>query len=574
VRWSQSFIPTLKETPADAEIPSHQLLLRAGLVRKLHSGVFTFLPLGLRALRKVERIVREEMDRAGATEILMPALHPAELWQRTGRYETMKDVVFKIKDRKDSAWLLGPTHEEVVTDLAAREISSYKQLPVNFYQVQTKFRDEIRPRFGLMRAREFVMKDAYSFDATWEGLDRSYQAMYDAYVRIFHRCGLRVKVVEADTGAMGGNQSHEFMVLTEAGEDGVVECGSCAYAANLEKAVHRPLPPPAGGGGPLAHIPTPGQRTIEEVGRFLDLPHRRLLKTLVYVADGKPVVFVLAGDRELNEVKARAATGAAEIRPADDRVIAEVAQGAPAGYLGPIGVTARVIVDAGLRGLVDGVTGANRLDTHIGPVDLARDVPQAEYLDLASVKPGDICAQCGGTLDLKRGVEVGHVFKLGTKYSTALGANFLDADGKSQVAIMGCYGIGVSRTLQAVLEQSHDAQGLRWPVSVAPFEVNLVQLSPGDPAAVKVAEELYAALRGHGVDVLYDDRDERPGFKFKDADLIGLPLRVNVGGKSLARGVVELKARADGALREVPLAEAATAVVAQIEAWRAALQPE
>ena len=572
MRWTQSFIPTLKETPADAEIPSHKLMLRAGLARKLHSGVFTFLPLGLRALRKVERIVREEMDRAGATEILMPALHPAELWQRTGRYATMKDVVFKIKDRKDTDWLLGPTHEEVVTDLAAREINSYKQLPVNFYQIQTKFRDEIRPRFGLMRAREFIMKDAYSFDATWEGLDRSYQAMYDAYVRIFQRCGLRVKVVEADTGAMGGNQSHEFMVLTDAGEDGVVECGSCSYAANLEKAEHQPRPVETTGGGPLADIPTPGQRTIEEVGRFLNKPHSQLLKTLVYVADGKPVVFVIAGDRELNEVKIKKASGAAEIHMADDRTIAAVSNGAEAGFLGPIGMQARIIIDLGLRGTVNGITGGNRADTHIGPVDLARDVPKAEYADLTSVKAGDVCPKCGGALDIKRGVEVGHVFKLGTKYSTALEAKFLDTNGKSQVAIMGCYGIGVSRTLQAVMEQSHDANGLKWPISIAPFEVAILQLSPGDPAAVQAAEEIYGALRAHGVDVLFDDRDERPGFKFKDADLIGLPIRLNVGGKSLARGVAELKLRSDGSMTEVPLADAVATVLAKVNEMRAALE--
>jgi prolyl-tRNA synthetase len=573
VRWSQTFIPTLKEVPQDAEIPSHQLLLRAGLMRKLHSGLFTFLPLGLRALRKVSQIIREEMDRAGAIEILMPALHPQELWERTGRLTTMKDVMFTFKDRADRPLLLGPTHEEVVTDLAAREISSYRQLPVNFYQIQTKFRDEIRPRFGLMRAKEFVMKDAYSFDTDWDGASRSYQAMYDAYVRIFKRCGLVTKPVEADTGAMGGNQSHEFMVITDAGEDGLVECDACSYAANLERAegvsTHVYAAPAAL--LPVEKIATPTQRTIQEVADFLKADPKNLLKTLVYEADGALVAVVLPGDREVNEIKLRKALGANAVALAADHQVRALT-GATPGFVGPVGLTGvKIVCDRTAKGLQDGVTGANEDGHHIVHVSLERDVKVDLFADIAMAREGDRCPSCGGTLRVKRGVEVGHVFKLGTKYSEALGATFLDEAGQSQVAIMGCYGIGVSRTLQAVVEQSHDKDGIRWPVSIAPFQVHAVLLTPQDAASREAGDRAVAALEALGVEVLYDDRDERPGFKFKDADLIGLPIRLTIGGKSLARGVAEVKIRGVDGIQEVPVAEAPARVAELVREQLAAL---
>ncbi len=573
MRWSQTFIPTLKEVPQDAEIPSHQLLLRAGLMRKLHSGLFTFLPLGLRALRKVSQIIREEMDRAGAMEILMPALHPQELWELTGRLTSMKDVMFTFKDRADRPLLLGPTHEEVVTDLAAREISSYRQLPVNFYQIQTKFRDEIRPRFGLMRAKEFIMKDAYSFDTDWDGASRSYQAMYDAYVRIFKRCGLVTKPVEADTGAMGGNQSHEFMVITDAGEDGLVECDSCSYAANLERAegisTHVYATPATL--LPVEKIATPTQRTIQEVADFLKADPKNLLKTLVYEADGALVAVVLPGDREVNEIKLRKALGASAVALAADHQVRALT-GATPGFVGPVGLSGvKIVCDRTAQGLQDGVTGANEDGHHIIHVSLERDVKVDLFADIAMAKEGDRCPVCGGTLRVKRGVEVGHVFKLGTKYSEALGATFLDEAGQTQTAIMGCYGIGVSRTLQAVVEQSHDKDGIRWPVSIAPFQVHAVLLTPQDAASREAGDRAVAALEGLGVEVLYDDRDERPGFKFKDADLLGMPLRLTIGGKSLARGVAEVKIRGVEGIQEVPVAEAPARVAELVREQLAAL---
>ncbi len=571
MRWTNQWVPTLRETPLEAEIPSHQLLLRAGLIRRLGAGLYSFLPLGVRALRKVERIVREEMDRAGALEMLMPAMQPRELWEKTDRVSAMGPVMFQLEDRQQRPIVLGPTHEEVVT-FHASEINSYRQLPRTFYQIQTKFRDEIRPRFGLMRAKEFIMKDAYSFDADAAGLDASYQAMYEAYVRIFRRCGLRTKPVEADTGAIGGTSSHEFMVLTDAGEDGIVECEACAYAANLERAESRAPEAPAAAAAcpPPAAVPTPGARTIEEVSAFLKVEPARLIKTLIYVADGKPVAVLANGHREINEIKLRRALGAADLALADEDTIREVT-GAPVGFAGPVGLSLPIYADEKLRGLTDGVTGANAADTHLLHVDLARDARIAAFADVTNAREGDGCPRCAGALRLKRGVEVGHVFKLGTKYSAALGAEFLDAEGKRHPAIMGCYGIGVSRTLQAVVEQSHDDNGIVWPVSVAPYEVELLCLNVKDPASREASEKLYALLCAAGVETLYDDRDERPGVKFKDADLIGLPLRISIGERSLAKGMVECKERATGRVFEVPPAEAMLAVIQWREAARAAL---
>lgn len=546
MRWTQTLIPTLKETPADAEISSHQLLLRAGLVRKLTGGLYTFLPLAVRALRKVETIVREEMNRAGALEVLMPALQPPEIWQKSGRYETARDVFFRARDRAKKEWILGPTHEEVITTLIAGEISSYRQLPKNFYQIQTKFRDEIRPRFGLMRAKEFIMKDAYSFDSTDEAAQVSYQKMYDAYVRIFKRCGLRAFPVEAETGVMGGKFSHEFMVPAETGESEVVYCDSGDYAANIEKAASRIHPTNRSGSDAAAErFATPGVLTIEALTQPpYGVPADRQIKTLVYVVDSKPVLVLLRGDHQLNETKLTGAAATPLVRAAtDDEIIA--ALGAHPGSLGAVGVNdLTVYADESLRDAVDMTTGANDDGFHLRHVSVGRDIAVARWADLRLVSAGEPCPNCGKPLKIRRAIEVGHVFKLGTKYSEALGALFLDEAGKQQPAIMGCYGIGVTRTLQSVIEQSQDKDGIIWPVSVAPYTVCITPLNvaAGSPVMV-LAEKLYSELSATGVDVILDDRDERPGVKFKDADLIGFPVRLGVGEKSLAKGEVEIKMR-------------------------------
>ncbi len=575
IRWSQQLIPTLREAPAEAEIPSHQLMLRAGLIRKLAGGLYTFLPLGHRALRKVEQIVREEMDRAGALEVLMPAMHPQELWEQTGRFGVLKEVMFKIKDRQERNLVLGPTHEEVVTDLVAHEVQSYRQLPINLYQIQTKFRDEIRPRFGLMRAKEFIMKDAYSFDMNLEGVERSYRAMYTAYERIFKRAGLRTKAVEADTGAMGGSASHEFMVLADAGEDGVIECDACAYAANLERAegVGRGEKVFADADKTPAVVATPNRKTITGVATFFQTTPARLIKTLIYLADEKPVAVLVPGDREVNEIKLKRALKCAALALADDVMISKVT-GAPVGFAGPVGLTIPVIADEKLQGYRGAITGANQADAHLVNVDLARDAQVGTWGDLSNANAGDGCPRCGqGQLVAKRGIEVGHVFKLGTKYSEALGAGYLDPDGQRKIAIMGCYGIGVTRTLQSVIEQSHDANGIVWPISIAPYQVEVLPINvahgPTMEAALKIAAELEAA----GFDVLFDDRDERPGVKFKDADLLGLPIRVNVGEKGLAKGVLEIKLRHTGEMRTAAPEQAFAAVQAAAAELRQAVTP-
>ncbi len=573
MRWSQALIPTLKEVPQDAEIPSHRLLLRAGMIRKVAAGLYTFLPLGRRALLKVERIVREEMDRAGALEILMPALQPVHLWHESGRYEAMREVMFGFKDRRGGDLVLGPTHEEVVTTLAAGEIRSYRDLPRNLYQIQTKFRDEIRPRFGLMRSREFIMKDAYSFDADDEGAKASYEAMYEAYRRIFRRCGLDTRAVEADSGAMGGSSSHEFMVLADAGEDGLVECAACGYAANLEAARSRPAAAPAFEGADAApeEVPTPGARTIEEVSAFLQAPPAQFVKSLVHVTADGPVLVLAAGDRDVHDVKLGHALGA-DARLADDDTVCEVA-GVSAGFVGPVGLArpTRIVADEKLRGGRGLITGANREDAHLRNLDLARDVPDLEFADLTAARTGDHCPECGEALTERRGIEVGHVFRLGTKYSEALGATFLDAEGQTRPAIMGCYGIGVTRTLQAVVEQSHDKDGILWPVSVAPYEVSVLVLNRAHDPSRETAEAIVAGLEAAGVEVLYDDRDDRPGSKFKDADLVGIPVRIAVGERSLAAGEVELKLRRGGEVTRVPVERAVAAVGEQLEALRAEL---
>lgn len=558
MRWTRSLITTLREDPQEAEIISHKLMLRAALIRKLSGGLYTFLPLGLRALRKVERIVREEMDRAGALEILMPALQPTELWEQSGRLGAMGPNMFKLKDRQERLLALGPTHEEVVTDLIAREINSYRQLPCTVYQIQTKFRDEIRPRFGLMRAKEFIMKDAYSFDASLDAADLSYQAMYDAYVRIFARCGLRAKPVEADTGDIGGKWSHEFMVLAESGEDGIVECAGCSYAANQERAERQsPATSAILADSPrMQEVATPNVRTIEEVSRFLQCAPAQLIKTLIYLADGKPVAALVAGDRDINEHKLKRALGAKRVELADEAAIRN-ATGAPVGFAGPVGLSFPIYADFGLAGATRRFAGANQADTHLRDVDLARDANVREYLDLSVVGAGDSCPRCGGALRMARGIEVGHVFKLGVKYSEVFSAKYLNEKSASETLVMGCYGIGVTRTLQAVIEQSHDADGIVWPVSVAPYAVALLLLDPKDPAVTAAALKLAGELEARGVDVLLDDREERPGVKFKDADLLGMPFRVVVGAKALAKGGVEIKPRTTREFQLVPADQAA-----------------
>ena len=546
MRWSQTFIPTLKETPAEAEIISHKLLLRAGLVRKLTGGLYTFLPLGLRALRKVEAIVREEMNQAGALEVFMPALQPPAIWAKSGRLETAKDVLFHVKDRARKEWVLGPTHEEVITTLVADEFNSYRQLPVNFYQIQTKFRDEIRPRFGLMRAKEFIMKDAYSFDADDEAANASYQRMYDAYARIFERCGLRAIPVQADTGVMGGAHSHEFMVPAETGENEVVYCDSGDYAANMEKANSQgpATATPSDDCGATEKFETPGVKTIDDLANGFDVAAERQIKTLVYIADDKPVIVLLRGDDQLEEAKLGGALGTGNFRAAGDAEIAE-ALGAHPGSLGAVGVDGiPVYADEVLRGGSGLVTGANDDGHHLRNVNIERDIPVGMWADLRQVHAGELCVETGQPLKIRRAIEVGHVFKLGTKYSEALGATFLDENGESAPSIMGCYGIGVTRTLQAVIEQCHDDNGIVWPTSVAPYEVCITALDVEPESKVmQLANRLYDELRAKGVDVILDDRPARPGIKFKDSELAGFPLRIGIGERSLAKGNVEIKPR-------------------------------
>lgn len=566
MRWTETFIPTLKETPAEAEIISHKLLLRAGLIRKLAGGLYTFLPLGLRALRKIEQIVREEMNRAGALEVLMPALQPPEIWKQTGRYETAREVLFKVKDRAQKEWLLGPTHEEVITSLVANEINSYRQLPKNFYQIQTKFRDEIRPRFGLMRAKEFIMKDAYSFDASDELAQISYKKMYDAYVRIFDRCGLKTTAVEAETGVMGGKFSHEFMVPAETGENEVAYCTKCNYAANVEKAGSRgPLRAMPAASNPdltLEKFATPGLTTIEALTKGpYNVAAESQIKTLLYQVESKLHLILMRGDDQLNEAKLTSALGTGTFRPAEPEEILD-ALGAHPGSLGAVAVSKfPVIADLTLQNASGMTTGANEDGFHLRNVSIGRDIKVTKWADLRTVQAGEACANCGAPLKVQRAIEVGHVFKLGVKYSEALNAMFLDESGKQQPAIMGCYGIGVTRTLQAVVEQCNDKDGIIWPISVAPYVVCITPLTvAADSAVMKQAERIYQELTAGGVDVILDDRDERAGVKFKDSELIGFPIRIGIGEKSLAKGEVEIKRRG-GELVPVKAEEAAEKIL-------------
>ena len=570
MKWSKLLIQTLREDPGDAEIDSHKLMVRASLMKKVAGGLYTYLPLGMRALNKVQKIVREEMDRAGAQEIVMPILQPSELWKTSGRWESMGPGMFRLKDRATHDYALSPTAEEMVTDVVKSVVSSYRQLPLTVYQIQWKFRDEIRPRFGLMRSKEFLMKDAYSFDTSLEAADASYMAMFNAYKRIFERCGLKAYPVEADTGDIGGKFSHEFHVLADAGEDGIAFCDGCGYAANLEKAERKAKAKDEGEGcGPMEVIPTPGAKSIEQVSKFMGVPGSAFVKSLVYAADGKPVMVCVPGDRDVNEVKLKHFLGAKKIELADYETVLKVT-GANAGSVGPVkpaDAALRIVADQELKGAKGCIVGANKDDHHIKNVDLERDAKIADYADLVIVRDGDICAKCGKPMVIKRGIEVGHVFKLGTKYTDAFKAVYKTDELKEQVMVMGCYGIGVSRTVQAVIEQSHDKDGIIWPASVAPFQVVIENLDPKVDEVNKIVNELELQLEKSGVDVIVDDREERPGVKFKDADLIGFPVRVVVGSKGLANGGVEVKRRSDdkSKMKVVPVAEAVQAIKTALE---------
>jgi prolyl-tRNA synthetase len=560
MRWSNAWIPTLRDDPADAEAASHKLLVRGGFVRQLSAGIYSLLPLGERVAAKIRRIVRHEMDAIGAQECRLPCLHPAEVWKQSGRWQTMGEEMFRLRDRRGADLALGMTHEEIFA-LHAAELRSYRQLPQIWYQIQSKFRDEPRPKAGLLRVREFEMKDSYSFDLDEPGLDRSFRLHFEAYRKIFTRLGLDSIAVEASSGSMGGRESLEFMVRSEAGEDWVATCGGCGYAANLEKATSA-LAPVADGPGPAApeKFPTPGVRTIDDLERMPGgVPGARQIKTLVYAIDGKIVLVLLRGDHALVEQKLKDRVEASEVRAASAEEI-RAALGASPGSLGAVGADLFTIADEALRGRRDMVTGANQDDFHLRGVDVERDIAPRAWLDLRAVRSGEACPACGRPLAVDRTIEVGHIFKLGTRYSEALGASVLDEQGKERPIEMGSYGIGIGRNLAAIVEASHDENGIVWPVNVAPFEVVITTLNPKNVQAAESGERLYDALRGAGIEVVLDDRDERPGVKFKDAELVGIPYRVTVGPKGLERGVVELVRRRGGETRELPVARAAETV--------------
>ena len=557
MRMTRLHAPTLKEDPKDAEVVSHKYLVRGGYIRKLAAGIYDFLPLATRTVHKIANIVRDEMGRAGAQEVFLPAVQPSEIWVESGRWAFYGPELLRFKDRKGAEFCLGPTHEEVVVDLVRRDVRSWRALPLNLFQIQTKFRDEMRPRAGLMRGREFIMKDAYSFDVDEAAALRSYESMYAAYERIFKRCGLDFRAVEADTGAIGGSRSHEFQVLADSGEDAIVSCTACPYAANVEQAE---LPVPASGvatfDGPFAKVHTPAQRTIEEVSKFLRRSTASFIKTLIVRVDGKLHAVLVRGDHELNAIKLKKTLGATEVVLADEAEVLAATR-APVGFAGPVGALGveSVIADHAVRGMVDAVTGANEVDQHLVGVNEGRDFTVTTWCDLRLAKDGDACSRCGERLKGFRGIEVGHVFYLGTKYSKAMECNYLNDAGDVLPMVMGCYGIGITRIMAATIEQNHDADGIIWPVAIAPYEVAILPLQMNVPEVVAAAEKIYADLSDAGIQVLIDDRDERAGSKFKDADLIGIPYRLAIGGRGLQEGVVELKNRRGGEVVKVPLAE-------------------
>jgi len=564
MRYSQYLLPTLKEIPSEADVPSHQLMFRAGMIRKLASGIYSYLPLGLRAIQKVESIIREEMNRAGAIEVLLPFVQPAEIWQESHRWEEYGKELLRVRDRHNRDYCLGPTHEEVITDIARREIRSYRQMPINLYQIQTKFRDEIRPRFGVMRAREFIMKDAYSFDVDEKGADKSYQKMVGAYTRIFRRCGLKFKMVEAESGLIGGTFSHEFMVLAETGEETIVSCTHCSYAANIEKAEFKR--PEASGRildkellKPLQKVLTPDRGTVEEVTQFLQVSPKDLMKTLIFDTDKGCIAALVRGDHEISEKKLKAVLGTENLQLAGEETVEELTH-APKGFAGPIGLSIPMIADMDIQKMVNFVTGANEKDAHLIHVNLMRDFKVDQFVDIRKFSPGDRCPLCGKETRIDKGIEVGHTFKLGTKYSKAMGATYLDNQGKEKEIVMGCYGIGLGRTVAAAIEQSYDQNGIIFPMPITPFQVLILPVNMKIDLLRETAEKLYQNLLEEGMEVLYDDREETPGVKFKDADLIGIPLRVTLGEKNLKKGLVEVKKRRTGEILLVKKEEAVSKI--------------
>ena len=560
-RMSRYFLKTLREAPAEAELPSHRLLLRAGLVMPLAAGLYCFTPFGWRAMRRVEELVREEMNRAGAQELRLPALQPVELWERSGRNETFGGVLYRVSDRRERDFVLAPTHEEAVSALAASQVQSYRDLPVTLYQFQQKFRDEPRPRGGLIRLREFCMKDAYSFDPDWETLDQSYEAMFDAYARIFARAEVPAVPVEADSGAIGGKDSQEFIYLNENGEDEVLLCSSCGYAANAEKATFRAEAPVAAEPAPVERVDTPGVGTIASLAAFLGIEERQTVKAVFYAADGEPVFVAIRGDLEVNETKLRNLLKAVELEAMDDAAVAR--HGLVAGSASPVGLEGmRVVADASATEAVNLVGGANEPDAHLLNLNYGRDWTATLVDDIALAEGGHGCPNCEGTLDVRSGMELGHVFKLGSTYAEALDVRYLDGEGERRHAVMGCYGIGVDRLLAAILEANHDEDGIIWPATLAPFDVHVVVLGGDKPEVAEALGELEAALEAAGLEALVDDRDESPGAKFKDADLLGMPVRLTVSPRALGQGGIELQARASGERDIVPLEE----VVGRIQA--------
>ncbi|HOB11791.1 MAG TPA: proline--tRNA ligase [Syntrophomonadaceae bacterium] len=553
MKFSELFCPTLREVPSEAETVSHQLLLRAGYIRKAGAGIYSYLPLARRVLKKIEAIVREEMDRAGGQELLMPIIQPRELWEQSGRWDVYGDEMFRLMDRHQRYFALGPTHEEIITSLVDNDIHSYRDLPLLLYQIQNKYRDEIRPRFGLLRGREFIMKDLYSFDIDEEGLDVSYRKMYAAYNRIFQRLNLQYRVVEADSGAIGGNESHEYVVLADTGESEIVYCEKGDYAANVEKAAC--VFKDDGQDEPqleMKKIHTPGMRTIKDLVEFTGQPEQRHVKTLTYYADGKLVAAVLRGDRELNEIKLKQVLGCRELYMADDASVRD-ACGAGFGSLGPVGLNIKVYADLEVAGMRNLTCGANQDDYHFINVNPGRDFVPEDYVDIRNAVEGDLCPVCGQPLKATRGIEVGHIFKLGTKYSQAMNATVLDQNGQAVPLVMGCYGIGISRTMAASIEQKHDENGIIWPMPIAPFQVIIVPVNAKKEDQMSTALALYTRLQERGVEVLLDDRDERAGVKFKDADLIGIPVRITVGPKALQENQVEVKKRWEKEIHNVAI---------------------
>lgn len=557
---SRFYLPTLKETPAEAEVISHKLMLRAGMIRKLSAGVYSYLPLAFRVIKKVEEITREKMDESGAQEVLLPVMQTSDIWKESKRWDRFGPLMVKFRDRKDREYCLGPTHEEVVTDFIRDEVRSYKDLPFNLYQIQTKARDEIRPRFGLLRTREFIMKDAYSFDRDYDGLDKSYQTMYDTYEKIFAGCGLDTRVVEADTGAMGGKDSHEFMVLADSGEDEIAFCTECDYAANLERAQayfdEKTSQVDKSEFKELEKKETPDITTIDQLADFFDIKADKMIKSVALKADDEPIIALLKGNDQLNEIKLKNCLNVDQLEKTDEAEFKEFYKSRP-GFIGPVGLEdIKIIADYRVKDVLNGVVGANELNSHYINVNPERDFSVDQYTDLKTVESGDLCPYCQGEVEIKSGIEVGHIFKLGTKYSEAMNATYLDENGREQSIVMGSYGIGISRLLAAAIEQGHDENGIIWPKAIAPFDINILVLGNGDKLEDE-AEKLYNELEDKGFDVLFDDRDERAGVKFNDADLIGAPLRVVLGSRSLKKGVVEIEERKNGNGHEFSLDSAA-----------------